>query len=81
MTQARPPGGWMPALRDFLGSPCPRCRRDILQAAPSSNRMPGEERAWCPRCDTRFSVDDLSRRKSGATGLIRRIFGGGSSPQ
>lgn len=71
----------MSSLRSFLGSPCPRCRRDILQAAPSTNRMPGEERAWCPACNTRFSADDLARKPRSGKNIFRRLFGGGSAPQ
>ncbi|HET6404358.1 MAG TPA: hypothetical protein VFH78_06905 [Candidatus Thermoplasmatota archaeon] len=64
----------MPSVRDHFGSNCPSCRADILQAAPSNNRMPGEEKAWCPSCDARFSADDLARKKQG--GLLKRLFGG-----
>lgn len=65
----------MASVRDFFGSKCPTCRADILQAAPSTNRMPGEEKAWCPSCQSRFSADDLAK---GATrgGLMKRLFGG-----
>lgn len=65
-------------LRDFLGSKCPSCRSDILQAAPSSNRMPGEDRAWCPACQGRFSVEDLTRSKAGSGSIFRRLFKGGT---
>ena len=64
----------MPSVRDLIGSNCPSCRADILQAAPSTNRMPGEEKAWCPSCQTRFGVDDLARSTKGS--LLKRLFGG-----
>jgi len=64
----------MPTVRDFFGSKCPSCRADILQAAPSTNRMPGEEKAWCPSCQTRFGVQELSRPSK--QGLLKRLFGG-----
>ena len=64
----------MAALRDYVGSKCPSCRTDILQQAPSSNRMPGEAKAWCPTCDKRFSVTELSQVQKG--GLLKRLFGG-----
>ena len=64
----------MPAIRDFFGSKCPDCRADILQPAPSTNRMPGEEKAWCPACDHRFSATDLAGRRQ--PGLLKRLFGG-----
>lgn len=63
----------MTAIRDFFGSSCPDCRADILQAAPSSNRMPGEEKAWCPSCQHRFSVQDLAGKPAG--GFLKRLFG------
>lgn len=65
----------MPALRDFFGSDCPSCTKDILQAEPSKNRMPGPERAWCPTCQSAFTVEQLARRP-GAGSLLRRLFGG-----
>ena len=64
----------MTAVRDFVGSNCPSCHHDILQLAPSTNRMPGEDKAWCPSCDARFSAEDLSRGQK--TGLLKRLFGG-----
>lgn len=64
----------MPAIRDFFGSKCPDCRSDILQAAPSSNRMPGEEKAWCPSCDHRFTLEQLAGSRKG--GMLKRLFGG-----
>lgn len=64
----------MPAVRDFFGSNCPDCRSDILQAAPSTNRMPGEEKAWCPSCQHRFSAEDLAR--AGKPSILKRLFGG-----
>lgn len=69
----RPTGGLMTSIRAFFGSKCPDCRADILQAAPSNNRMPGEEKAWCPRCDHRFTADQLSRKAK--PGLLKRLFG------
>lgn len=64
----------MSSVRAFFGSNCPSCRADILQAAPSSNRMPGEEKAWCPSCQARFGADDLARAGKGS--LLKRLFGG-----
>lgn len=61
-------------LRDFYGSKCPCCARDILQQAPSHNRMPGEALAWCPTCDARLSLDDL-RNRAGVGGFFKRFFG------
>ena len=61
-------------LRDYFGSKCPCCARDILQQAPSTNRMPGQAYAWCPTCDARLSIDDL-RRRAGASGFLKRLFG------
>lgn len=67
----------MPSVREHFGSKCPHCRADILQAAPSTNRMPGEEKAWCPSCQTRFSADDLARKAGGS--FLKRLFGGNPS--
>lgn len=64
----------MPALRDYLGSRCPHCANDILQQLPSTNRMPNANTAWCAACDSRFSVEDLSRGVRGP-GLLGRLFG------
>jgi ssDNA-binding Zn-finger/Zn-ribbon topoisomerase 1 len=64
----------MAAIRDFFGSNCPDCRTDILQAAPSENRMPGEEKAWCPACDHRFTAEQLATQAKG--GILKRLFGG-----
>lgn len=64
----------MAEIRDFFGSKCPSCASDILQAAPSTNRMPSNGLAWCPSCDARLSVDDLQRRKGGPS-LLKRLFG------
>lgn len=61
-------------LRDFYGSKCPCCAKDILQQAPSSNRMPGQALAWCPTCDARLSLSDLQRKPSPAT-FLKRLFG------
>lgn len=64
----------MPALRDFFGSTCPHCTKDILQQAPSTNRMQPEDRAWCPSCQTRFTVDQLARGAKGS--FFSKLFGG-----
>lgn len=64
----------MSAIRAYLGSNCPSCSKDILQAAPSTNRMPGEEKAWCASCGTRFSAEQLARAPKG--GLLKKLFGG-----
>lgn len=68
----------MPALRDFFGTSCPCCSQDILQQAPSTNRMPGEERAWCPSCNAKLSVEQLSQKRGGM-GFLKRLFGGSPS--
>lgn len=70
----------MASVRDHIGSPCPHCRRDILQAEPNHNRMPGADRAWCPCCQTTFDAAALARRPRGPAGLLRRLFGR-STPQ
>lgn len=70
----------MASVRDFVGAPCPHCKNDILQQAPSTNRMPGEARAWCPSCQHRFGVEELSRGVRPAKGILRRLFGG-ANPQ
>lgn len=36
--------------------------------------MPGEEKAWCPSCNTTFSVEQLSR--GAKTSIMKRLFGG-----
>lgn len=64
----------MVAVRDFIGHTCPRCSKDILQQAPSTNRMPGQDLAWCPSCNVRLSAEDLAQKKRG--GFLRRLFGG-----
>lgn len=65
----------MPALRDFFGSKCPSCTNDILQAEPSTNRMPGPERAWCPSCHAAFTAEQLARKPT-AGSILKRLFGG-----
>lgn len=64
----------MPSLRDYLGSRCPHCSNDILQQLPSTNRMPGQEVAWCAACDRRYSVEELARGVKGPS-LFARVFG------
>lgn len=64
----------MSAVRDFFGSNCPSCRQDILQACPSTNRMPGADKAWCPRCDARFTADQLANVRKPS--IMKRLFGG-----
>lgn len=61
-------------VRDFFGSKCPCCAKDILQQAPSKNRMPGQALAWCPTCDARLGIEDLQRKPS-AAGFLKRLFG------
>ena len=65
----------MPAtVRDYFGTKCPSCRNDILQQAPSTNRMPGAQLAWCPSCDARLSLAELAASvKRGS--LLGKIFG------
>lgn len=66
----------MPSVREFLGSKCPSCKNDILQAAPSTNRMPGADLAWCPSCKSTLTAEQLARggpRASG--GLLGKLFG------
>ena len=67
----------MSDLREFLGAKCPCCSKDILQQAPSTNRMPGKELAWCPTCKSTLTLDDLARRarKPRSAGLLARLFG------
>lgn len=66
----------MAEIRDFFGSKCPSCTTDILQPVPSTNRMPGEALAWCPSCNVRLSVADLTtRRRAAGPGLLKRLFG------
>lgn len=62
-------------VRDFFGSKCPCCARDILQQAPSNNRMPGApDLAWCPTCDARLGLAELQRRP-GVAGFFKKMFG------
>lgn len=63
----------MAAIRDFFGTNCPHCAKDILQQAPSTNRMPGAELAFCPSCRTQFSLADLQR--GAKPSLLGRLFG------
>lgn len=65
----------MAHIRDFFGSNCPHCRADILQQAPSANRMPGEERAWCPSCQAKMTLDELQRAPRRGS-FLKRLFGG-----
>ncbi len=65
--------GSMPALRDFIGQNCPRCAQDILQQAPSNNRMPTEH-AWCPSCKATLGLDELASHPRKIS-LMRRLFG------
>lgn len=64
----------MASLRDYLGSKCPCCASDILQQAPSSNRMPGAELAWCPSCKATLSVEELAAPRKRA-GFLAKLFG------
>ncbi len=65
----------MPALRDFLGSKCPSCKNDILQQAPTSNRMPGKDLAWCPSCKATLTIEQLSNARREPAKLFARLFG------
>ncbi|GEM_PF-3697281 len=67
----------MADLRAFLGSKCPSCKMDILQQEPSTNRMPGPDRAWCPSCGARMTVEQLASGPARG-GLLKRLF---SKPQ
>ena len=67
----------MADLRAYLGSKCPSCKLDILQQEPSTNRMPGPARAWCPSCGARMTAEQLSARPRNG-GLLKRLF---SRPQ
>jgi phage FluMu protein Com len=70
------------ALRDHLGTRCPRCKNDILQQAPTTNRMPGQaDLAWCPSCKSTMTVEDLERSSRAARrgGLLARLLGKPSS--
>lgn len=66
--------GCMASLRDFIGTRCPCCAGDILQQAPSSNRMPTES-AWCPSCKAVLSLADLVAPPAKSGGLFKRLFG------
>lgn len=66
----------MPNLRSFIGSACPTCAKDILQAAPAKARMPPGNYLVCPGCETEHTFEMLTgggpvRRG----GLLRRLFG------
>jgi hypothetical protein len=65
----------MASLRDFIGARCPRCTRDILQQAPSQNRMPTDH-AWCPSCQAVMSLEELTAPRAKGGGLLRKLFGG-----
>lgn len=69
----------MPAsIRDFLGSKCPTCKNDILQAAQTTNRMPGQvDLASCPSCHATHSLEQLTRGAPRPT-LLGKLF---SKPQ
>ena len=67
----------MADLRAYLGSRCPSCKNDILQQEPTSNRMPGPDRAWCPSCHASMTVDQLAAKPTSAS-LFKKIF---SKPQ
>lgn len=64
----------MPALKDYLGSTCPVCVKDILQPAPSIARMPPGEYAFCPSCESALSLDDLGQLARGRVGFFARLF-------
>lgn len=68
----------MAHLRDFFGSKCPRCALDILQQLPSANRMQPVDLAWCPSCQSKFTVEDLQQARGGL-GWLKRLLG--SRPQ
>ena len=66
----------MPSLRDHMGSKCPRCASDILQPAPSTNRMPGQELAWCPTCHATMGLAELEAKGTRrAPSLLGKLFG------
>ena len=67
----------MADLRAYLGSTCPSCKHDILQQEPSTNRMPGPARAWCPSCHASLTVEQLAGKPSGGA-FLKRLF---SKPQ
>lgn len=62
-------------LRDYLGTRCPCCAKDILQHAETTNRMPGAELAWCPACNAHLTVEQLSTRRKGNSSLFAKLFG------
>lgn len=65
----------MASARDHLGSKCPQCAGDILQAVPSSNRMPPSgDACWCPGCDSVLTVAELEA-KPRRSGFFGRLFG------
>ncbi|HWG90041.1 MAG TPA: hypothetical protein VNZ52_04240 [Candidatus Thermoplasmatota archaeon] len=68
----------MATLRDFFGTPCPACAKDILQPAPQVTRMPRNE-AHCPTCKSDLTLEQLlgaRQKKAGSFGgMMRRLFG------
>jgi len=67
----------MADLRAFLGSKCPSCKNDILQQEPSTNRMPGPARAWCPSCHASHTADELASGRTGRSkgGFLAKLLG------
>ena len=61
-------------IRDYLGTRCPSCQGDILQQAPTTNRMPSAELAWCPSCHATHTAEALARGPTRSS-LLRRLFG------
>jgi len=54
----------MATMREMIGADCPHCHKDLLQAVPSTNRMPGDEAVWCPTCELRMAPGDQPPRRS-----------------
>ncbi|MHB8606415.1 MAG: hypothetical protein ACYDCK_14305 [Thermoplasmatota archaeon] len=65
----------MSAVREFFGTKCLACAKDILQPPPQTNRMPIPDRAYCPRCGTVFTLKDLETAHAKGTGIFARLFG------
>lgn len=64
----------MRALKEFLGSPCPVCKQDILQRPPERARMPvSADLAFCPGCESELNADELNRLTRPGLGFFARL--------
>lgn len=64
------------ALRSFIGSACPSCAKDILQAPMPRGRMPPGDWLECLACGAEHTLDGLAGRTKRA-GFLRRLFARG----